>query len=122
MEANRRNCGRVLVRYNSITPSQVSTHPCLTLSITIKELIGRWPHEERWIGWRGGWELLKRPAMTDLSPESLTEGPLHQWKAGDGILGAIVSAEARDPEAMGEGSRSNGRGRHEDRDRSRFSS
>jgi hypothetical protein len=66
------------------------------------ELISRGPHEERWFGWRGGRELLRRPAMVDLSPEALTEGPLHQERGGNGTAGIKATPGARDPEAVGE--------------------
>jgi hypothetical protein len=42
--------------------------------------------------------LLKRPIMTDLSPEALTEGPLRGKKKG----GHGTSAVAVDVEAIGE--------------------
>jgi hypothetical protein len=62
----------------------------------------RGPHEERWFGWRGGRELLRRPAMIDLSPEALTEGPLHQERGADGTIVVGATPVSRDPEALGE--------------------
>jgi len=40
--------------------------------------------------------------MIDLSPEALTEGPLHQEKEGEGISRSIVICGSKDPEAVGE--------------------
>lgn len=37
------------------------------------EKLVRGPHETRWIGWRGGTQLLKREKLTDLSPHAITE-------------------------------------------------
>jgi hypothetical protein len=62
----------------------------------------RGPHEERWFGWRGGRELLRRPAMVDLRPEALTEGPLHRERVDDGITGTVAISGSNDPEAVGE--------------------
>jgi hypothetical protein len=40
--------------------------------------------------------------MVDLSPEALTEGPLHQERGGNGTAGIKATPGARDPEAVGE--------------------
>lgn len=63
----------------------------------------RGPHEERWFGWRGGWELLKRPRMTDLSPEALTEGPQRSKTEVGSEMGRVKSAERGDVEASAAG-------------------
>jgi hypothetical protein len=102
MESNRRNCSWICICYGALPPSQVSTHPYLSSSCD-QELMGRGPHEERWFGWRGGRELLRRPAMVDLSPEALTEGPLHQERGGDGKTSVETGLGVRDSEAVGEG-------------------
>jgi hypothetical protein len=107
MGSDRRNCSRLRLCYGPATPSQVSIHSSLPI-ICDQDLMRRGPHEERWIGWRGGWELLRRPAMADLSPEALTEGPLHPERGGDGMTGVIASPGARDPEAVGEGGEKTG--------------
>ena len=71
--------------------------------------MSRGPHEERWFGWRGGWELLRRPAMVDLSPEALTEGPLHQEdRGGDDLAAVVATPSMRDLEAVGEGGEKKG--------------
>jgi len=68
------------------------------------QLTTRGPHEEHWFGWRGGWELLKRPQMTDLSPEALTEGPLRDKKnVGDEMKDVAVVHERGDVEALAAG-------------------
>ena len=83
-------------------PAQVSIQPVVPVKVQ-KRLIRRGPHEERWVGWRGGWELLKRPAITDSSPEALTEGPLRgQEKSGDETTGVVAVLQASDSEAQGE--------------------
>jgi len=41
--------------------------------------------------------------MVDLSPEALTEGPLHREREGDGTAGIKAATGTRDPEAVGEG-------------------
>jgi hypothetical protein len=41
--------------------------------------------------------------MIDLSPEALTEGPLHQERGDNGTAGIKAATGARDPEAVGEG-------------------
>jgi hypothetical protein len=100
VESYRRNCSRLCICYGAAPTSQVSGFPSLFVSWE-QELISRGPHEERWFGWRGGWELLKRPAMVDLSPEALTEGPLHHERGGDGRSGVVATSGARDREAVG---------------------
>jgi hypothetical protein len=40
--------------------------------------------------------------MVDLSPEALTEGPLHQERGDDGTASIKAATGARDPEAVGE--------------------
>jgi hypothetical protein len=46
--------------------------------------------------------------MIDLSPEALTEGPLHQERGGNGTAGIKATSGARDPEASGEGGEKTG--------------
>jgi hypothetical protein len=41
--------------------------------------------------------------MVDLSPEALTEGPLHQERGGDGKTSVETGLGVRDSEAVGEG-------------------
>jgi hypothetical protein len=36
-------------------------------------IFARGPHESGWVGWSGGWQLVRREKMTDLSPTALTE-------------------------------------------------
>jgi len=73
-----------------VATAQVSILYCQACQAKQK-LIRRGPHEKRWVGWPGGWELLRRPTMTDLSPEALTEGPLRgHGKPGDDTTGVIV--------------------------------
>jgi len=85
-------------------------YPCFFTYLLRLQLIRRGPHKERWFGWRGGCELLRRPAMIDLSPEALTEGPLHQEKEGDGITRSIAICGSKDPEAVGESEGKAGKG------------
>ena len=40
--------------------------------------------------------------MVDLSPEALTEGPLHQERGDDGMTGSVAISGSKDPEAVGE--------------------
>ena len=85
-----------------VATAQVSILYCQACQAKQK-LIRRGPHEKRWVGWPGGWELLRRPTMTDLSPEALTEGPIRgQGKPGDDTTGVIAVLRASDPEAQGE--------------------
>jgi hypothetical protein len=48
--------------------------------------------------------------MVDLSPEALTEGPLHQERGGDGKSGVVATSGARDSEAVGDGEGKTGTG------------
>jgi hypothetical protein len=48
--------------------------------------------------------------MVDLSPEALTEGPLHQERGGDGTSGIVATFDGRDPEAVDEGKGKTGTG------------
>ena len=46
--------------------------------------------------------------MVDLSPEALTEGPLHQDRGDDGTASIEATSGAMDPEAVGEGGEKTG--------------
>jgi hypothetical protein len=48
--------------------------------------------------------------MIDLSPEALTEGPLHHQRGDNGAAGIKATPGARDPEAVGEGGEKTGTG------------
>jgi hypothetical protein len=48
--------------------------------------------------------------MIDLSPEALTEGPLHRERGGNGTASIEATSGASDPEAVGEGGGKTGTG------------
>jgi hypothetical protein len=50
-------------------------------------LLLRGPHEHRWIGWGGGWQLLKKEKLTDLSPSAITEKVKGREVVGDPDIG-----------------------------------
>ena len=83
-------------------------YPCFFTYLLRLQLISRGPHEERWFGWRGGWELLRRPALVDLSPEALTEGPLHQEAGAVGTEAVVGTRSMTDLEVVGEGGEKKG--------------
>lgn len=102
METYRRYGCRIRLRSDSLSTSQVSRGSGTDQACKLN--VNRGPHEERWFGWRGGWELLKRPQMTDLSPEALTEGPLrHKHSTGNEMNHVRPATERADVEALAAG-------------------
>lgn len=60
----------------------------------------RGPHEVRWIGWRGGSQLLKREKLTDLSPQAITERVRDKKEK---VVAAVVGGDEAERGGAGEG-------------------
>lgn len=55
------------------------------LGVGILTLLVRGPHEIGWIGWNGGWKVLKKEKMSDTSANAVTEKLKSKTKKGQSV-------------------------------------